>query len=137
MKILILALFSTHFGMLSASLGSQLYSQGNLQFNQVIIGSTSDLTVPTGKVWKIESYQQQQVGVSQSGVISGCSDLSRPRPFFIDGISYHNIKSAGYGGGNVPVSAANEFPIWLKTGQIVKTSCSGDFLSIIEFNIIP
>jgi hypothetical protein len=137
MKIIILSLRYALCIALFSALSSQLYSQGNLQFNQVIIGSTSDLTVPVGKVWKIESYQQQQVGVSQSGVISGCSDLSRPRPFFIDGISYHNIKFAGYGGSNVPVSAANEFPIWLKTGQVVKTSCSGDFLSIIEFNIIP
>jgi hypothetical protein len=47
MKILILALFS--------ALSSQLYSQGNLQFNQVKLVGDSPLTVPTEKVWKIES----------------------------------------------------------------------------------
>jgi hypothetical protein len=36
-------------------LGSKLFAQNNLQFNQVkLVGSTSE-TVPTGKVWKIES----------------------------------------------------------------------------------
>jgi hypothetical protein len=106
------------------------FSQGNLQFNQVITVGATDMTVPTGKVWKVESYQQQQVGVSLSGAISGCSDLSRPRPYFIDGNSYHHINVAGWGATNVPVSANNEFPIWLKAGQVIKTSCSGDFLSV-------
>ena len=34
-----------------------IYSQGNLQFNQVKIVSNTDAaqTVPAGKVWKIES----------------------------------------------------------------------------------
>jgi hypothetical protein len=47
MKILILSFFLV--------LCSLLYSQGNLQFNQVKLVGDAPLTVPTEKVWKIES----------------------------------------------------------------------------------
>ncbi len=112
-------------------------SQGNLQFNQVLSISSTDVTVPVGKVWKVESYQQQQVSYSFSGVINSCGDLFRPRPYYINNIPYHRILVGGSGISSVPVSAINEFPIWLKAGQTLRTSCSGDFLSVIEFNIVP
>ena len=47
MKILILSFFLV--------LCSLIYSQGNLQFNQVKLVGDAPLTVPTEKVWKIES----------------------------------------------------------------------------------
>ena len=47
MKILILSFFLV--------LCSLLYSQGNLQFNQVKLVGDAPLTVPAEKVWKIES----------------------------------------------------------------------------------
>jgi hypothetical protein len=113
------------------------FSQGNLQFNQVLTVSSTDVTVPAGKVWKVESYQQQQVSYSFNNVTTNCSDLSRPRPYYINNIAYHRILVGGSGLSNVPVSAINEFPIWLKAGQTLRTSCPGDFLSVIEFNIVP
>ena len=128
MKILILALFST--------LGSQLYSQGNLQFNQVVSLSqsfsgtsggsntfnytSSPITVPSGKVWKVEK-------ISVNGGNNG------------SGVRINNLHS-------LSVSDANTGPIWLKASDELKvyTACfscnslfGSYFLSILEFNIIP
>lgn len=122
MKILILALFSF--------LGSQLYSQGNLQFNQVLTGSatlgtngvSTILTVPAGKVWKIES-------------VNGWADCGSRL-----GITLNTIST---------LASTSNFPIWLKAGDTFRLTVlinpgSGSacgpmnyYYSIIEFNIIP
>ena len=114
-----------------------LFAQGNLQFNQIVIVSDQIQTVPTGKVWKVESYQQQQIGVGTSSPTTNCGDLNRPRYYQIDGINYNDIKGTGWGSGSILFMAQNNFPFWLKAGQTLKTSCPGDFLSVIEFNVVP
>ncbi len=118
---------------LFASLG--VSAQGNLQFNQVIKVSSATMTVPVGKVWKIESYQQSNVsGTSNS--TSGC-DLARVRPYIIDSQIYHNIKNIASGNAGYVYTAENRMPIWLAAGQTAATSCPSDFLSVIEFNVVP
>lgn len=113
------------------------FNAQNLQFSQVIIVSNTDQTVPTGKVWKLESYQQQQIGIGTNSPTTSCTDFNRPRPYYIDGVTYNDIKGTGWGSGSVLYMASNTFPIWLKAGQTCRTSCSGDFLSVIEFSIVP
>jgi hypothetical protein len=117
--------------------GSSAFTQGNLQFNQVLKITETDQAVPEGKVWKIESYMQSNIGITTSGVITGCGDLNRNRAFFIDNTAYFNINLSGYGGSSLPNTANNIFPIWLRENQTARTSCPSDFLSVIEFNIIP
>jgi hypothetical protein len=113
----------------------QLSAQGNLQFNQVIKVSDTPMAVPAGKVWKIESYQQSNVsGTSNS--TNGC-DVARVRPYIIDGQVYHNIKNIASGNAGYVYTAENRMPIWLAAGQTAATSCPSDFLSIIEFNVVP
>jgi hypothetical protein len=112
-------------------------AQGNLQFNQVLKVLDADQTVPSGKVWKVESYHQTQVTISTSLPTSGCSDLGRNRPYFVDNVSYHHFQPIGNGNSSFASAATNEFPLWLKAGQTLRTSCSGDFLSVIEFNVVP
>ena len=112
------------------------HSQGNLQFNQIVIVSSVNQTVPAGKVWKLESYQQEYVSITNNFPAPSCVTLDRQRPYYIDNIYYYNIELAG-GGSTIYNVAKNNFPIWLKASQTVRTSCSGDFISIIEFNIIP
>jgi len=113
----------------------QLSAQGNLQFNQVIKVSDTPMAVPAGKVWKIESYQQSNVsGTSNS--TNGC-DVARVRPYIIDGQVYHNIKNIASGNAGYVYTAENRMPIWLAAGQIAATSCPSDFLSVIEFNVVP
>lgn len=113
----------------------QLSAQGNLQFNQVIKVSDTPMAVPVGKVWKIESYQQSNVsGTSNS--TNGC-DVARVRPYIIDGQVYHNIKNIASGNAGYVYTAENRMPIWLAAGQTAATSCPSDFLSVIEFNVVP
>jgi hypothetical protein len=35
------------------------------------------------------------------------------------------------------VTTGNKLPIWLKPGDQIRTVCSSDFASVIEFNIVP
>jgi len=113
------------------------FSQGNLQFNQVLKIIDVDQTVPIGKVWKVESYHQQTVGISTNMPTTGCGDLARPRPYFVDNTMYHHLNGIGNGNSSYASAATNEFPLWLKESQTLRTSCPGDFLSVLEFNIVP
>lgn len=116
---------------------SILFGQGNLQFNQVLSVSDQVQTVPSGKVWKIESYQLQTVSWTTNGTITNCSDLSRPRPYYIDNYPYYKLGGVSTGVANYVFFPQNDFPIWLRAGQTLRTTCPGDFMSILEFNIIP
>lgn len=91
------------------------FSQGNLQFNQVLtFGGTLCAscnqpvgTVPAGKVWKIE---------------------------FKEGGGLLNVNGMNL--------SLNQLPCWLKNGDIValngnNSSTQNIFVSIIEFNIVP
>jgi hypothetical protein len=91
------------------------FSQGNLQFNQVLTFSGTLCascnqpvgTVPAGKVWKIE---------------------------FKEGGGLLNVNGMNL--------SLNQLPCWLKNGDIValngnNSSTQYIFVSIIEFNIVP
>jgi hypothetical protein len=104
------------------------FSQGNLQFNQVITytgtfqGSLSLGTVPNGKVWKIEARS---------------TDINQIYTF-INGFRYDFIYGSSAG------LVMNNQPMWLKTGDILsitsQPSCCINrdyFFSILEFNIVP
>lgn len=115
MKIFILSFFLFPF--------SFLFSQGNLQFNQVITGngllgptaSSNTYTVPIGKVAKIEAINNINSTTFQIGINSS----------------------------EVPLGYC-KFPFWLKGGDVFYvrdgrgTGNPQNFhFSIIEFNIIP
>lgn len=111
-------------------------AQGNLQFNQVINGELTVLvdytttvmgtiTVPAGKVWKIESTSQMYD--------SGTTVYSDGHPVFINN---HLVwqKNNYY--------AAEQLPLWLSAGTYtVKATGSDSALtfsySAIEFNVVP
>jgi len=116
---------------------SVAFSQGNLQFSQVVSYSGTSSSnnsptwaVPLGKVWKIESA-------------SASYGSTAFRRVYVD---------AGGGFGHYSILNVNEptvhpvFPIWLKSGDqvYVFASCSNCgtqtlnyVISILEFNIIP
>ena len=117
-------------------LGS-FYAQGNLQFNQVVTVSTTTMTVPAGKVWKIESYSESEVTFN-SNYSSGCINVNYHRPLVINNNNYYffgNMATASSGANYI--TTGNKLPIWLKSGDQIRTVCSSDFASAIEFNIIP
>ena len=112
-------------------------AQGNLQFNQVVTVSTTTMTVPAGKVWKIESYSESEVTFN-SNYFSGCVNVNYHRPLVINNNNYYffgNMATASSGANYI--STGNKLPIWLKSGDQIRTVCSSDFASVIEFNIVP
>jgi hypothetical protein len=136
-------------------------SQGNLQFNQAILLSNSALTIPDGKVWKVEALFGHANNVCYFLPSRGSSTtylVSRGRlsGFLIngvevissaartDGVLYQNNNCTG-GTSSYTfndsrdnwMSDPNFFPMWLPEGTTVQTMGGTIFLSVIEFNIAP
>jgi hypothetical protein len=102
------------------------FAQGNLQFNQVINmaftgANTTPVTVPAGKVWKIESCM--------------LNTPSNNYAYMLYNGVYYNLRQQQSSAHNV------NFPFWLSTGTSVtfggNGGGTGGLLSIIEFNIVP
>ena len=99
-------------------------AQGNLQFNQVIMydmtsGGTQNITVPAGKVWKIES-----ASTSNGSTV---------------GVSLRNAALQNIGILSTSTAASN-FPIWLPTGftgSFYNNAAGRSMVSILEFNVVP
>jgi len=112
-------------------------AQGNLQFNQVLRVSNTPQTVPVGKVWKVESYLENE-GDNSSNYSTGCTNLGWHRPLIINNYNYYFVGSIAWGNtAYLQIANANKLPVWLKAGDIIKTTCIQDFASVIEFNIVP
>jgi hypothetical protein len=124
MKILILPLRHALCIALFSALSSLLYSQGNLQFNQVLniefaSTGTAAVTVPAGKVWKLENCMLTSINNYACMVYNGTTYYLRQ----------HNTSS----------SAWDNFPFWFGSGKTVTFGggCSPGIVSIIEFNVVP
>ena len=99
------------------------FSQGNLQFNQVLnlafSAGGANFAVPPGKVWKIET-------VSMSGYSSYFGLSLGGQSIFLKNTH------TGYG----PVFES--FPFWVAGGQTVFMSgLNSGVASVIEFNVVP
>lgn len=112
--------------------------QGNLQFSQVLRIGNSAQTVPSGKVWKVEAYMQANTFITEFTEYPGCSYPERQHPFLINSVPYYQINgSPGHGSSGIMMAVGNLFPLWLKSGEILQTTCPNNFLSVIEYNIVP
>ena len=114
-----------------ALFGLQAEAQ-SLGFSQILNVSSVEDTCPVGKVWKIVSYWQSQTNNS-SQFQTSCANASYHHPFFINGNRHWETKT--YGGTLSVVS--NDFPLWIPEGSRLRTNCPDDFLSVIEFNVVP
>jgi len=103
-----------------------------LQFSQVLIlNNGTQYTVPTNKVWKIESavYNSYYISYSSSSSkaivnINGTDVWLIPFSFY-DGNNY----------GRAPVSTA--FPMWLPEGTTITPSSGTSKMFAIEFTVVP
>jgi hypothetical protein len=155
MKILILALL--------LFLGSQLYSQGNLQFNQVIYQTltgnlpntgtsapeytfqTLVITVPAGKVWKIETSTCHTVqGTNNETRIGGTSSSDNIVLFLDQDVLSYSFNTNTL----ISMISPSNLPLWLPSGNYTLKligKCQSQYASYtaygslhaIEFNIIP
>lgn len=112
-------------------------AQGNLQFNQVINGELTALvaysttlmgtiTVPAGKVWKIESTSLLYDG--------GATFYTDGNPVFINNHLVWQKSSNNL--------SSSQLPLWLSAGTYnVRANGSDNTLifsySVIEFNVVP
>lgn len=121
-----------------------LSAQGNLQFNQVINYSISGpwatseytvgtITVPSGKVWKIESSSLNNINTLSSLPTQALGS---------DGVSSISIGTNTVFGAYNPSN--NWLPVWLSAGTydvVGRTTASGQNMTIsfsaIEFNVVP
>jgi len=111
----------------------QVHAQDNLQFSQVKLVSTFE-TVPTGKVWKVESalvtnalpsttpfnvlnsVQSAKINVNGQGVFVATRATNG---------QYHSY------GDNT------RLPIWLPAGATLSAGNNVSEISVIEFNVSP
>jgi hypothetical protein len=107
------------------------FSQGNLQFNQVKLVSTVE-TVPIDKVWKVESVTYSSglpyLGSSSAGAGAWVIKINSINQIVK---SYNSQSNGGIG------VSDSSFPIWLPAGSTLEASTGVNFISVIEFNIIP
>ena len=99
------------------------FSQGNLQFNQVLnlsfTGGGSNYLIPVGKVWKLEN-----VGMSSYSSFFTLSVAGQQVFLKNTHTSY--------------TTEFNSFPYWINGGQNVGFSGThSGVVSIIEFNVVP
>lgn len=120
-------------------LNQRAFTQYNLQFNQVLMVSNTIQTVPAGKVWKVESYMQAGIAAPDMIEVGGtCSLTDRHHPMIVNGQHYFLINgSPGHGSSGVFLATSNILPMWLPAGATLKTACSKDVLSVMEFNLVP
>jgi len=133
MKTRVLSLIGSIIGFFAFT--SHLQAQtNNLYFNQVILVGNTTMTVPAGKVWKVEGFMQGVYYVSNGG--SGCASSYYSHGFYVNGVLYGFPYE--YAGNVTPLYAnASSFPLWLPAGTTLRTECTNDFLSVIEFNVAP
>ncbi len=108
-------------------------AQGNLQFNQPIIITNQQQTVPAGKVWKIESYCP-----SSAYQIHGGNPITFQMT--INGLNQIVGISAGlnynYNSGS-HAAVFQSLPIWLPSGSTLVSGPGTSMISVLEFNLVP
>jgi hypothetical protein len=114
---------------IAISLTSISFSQGNLQFNQVKLVSTLE-TVPNGKVWKVENILVNEgnlIGTNMNSRFYACTyKVNNIYCFITQSNNSSNISPT-----------PGSFPFWLPEGSTLAAGTNINFLSVIEFNILP
>jgi hypothetical protein len=120
-------------------LSLRLFSQGNLQFNQVKLVTTSE-TVPAGKVWKIENILP---GVRPTTTSWGNATLDFTININNQTVYYLSSESKGslFGNGQTGISSISvgigNSPIWLPAGSILSAGTNVLSVNVLEFNLVP
>ena len=127
------------FGIVFIGLSVFMNAQGNLQFSQVKLVTTSE-TVPAGKVWKIENILP---GVRPTTTSWGNSTLDFTININNQTVYYLSSESKGNVGGNgqtgissISVGIGNS-PIWLPAGSILSAGTNVLSVNVLEFNLVP
>ena len=128
----------------------QNIAQGNLQFSQVKLVSATE-TVPVGKVWKLQNFlpnvslftdiTRNQQNPTSGGIrnfiilVNGISIYLQTTVTREVGRSDSYWSQDGYA--TAASSSILNDPIWLSSGTTLAASTNVQFVSVIEFNVIP
>ncbi len=120
-------------------------AQGDLQFSKVKLISTQD-TVPSGKMWKIESFiYSQPIPNSSVNITQDASIALNGQIINIRSTRFSAPWAGTIWGCGCSVSAygaayeiwEQKLPIWLPAGTIVGVDIGVLYISALEFNVIP
>ncbi len=98
-------------------------AQGNLQFNKVKLVSATD-TVPTNKVWKVESITYPSLTsniIMYNSYILINGGTTQVRTYQSSSAIFWEMK----------------YPFWLPAGTTISVSSNVNLISVIEYNITP
>jgi hypothetical protein len=113
-------------------LGVNATAQGNLEFSQVKLVGIQE-TVPTGKVWKVESVLNNSTLQINTGTSSPQNNATS---ILVNGTSVLISTSWGSSYATSAVQST-QLPIWLPSGTTVAAGTNVFRISIVEFNQIP
>lgn len=111
-----------------------------LEFSQVLLIDNNVQTVPSGKVWKLESCLYSSTlpsavsSGSGSGTYSTLTDLIQ-----VNGQN-NEVRTFRSGGGYYHASSAvweQKWPLWLPAGTTLRASTGVYRISVIEFTVVP
>ncbi len=140
-------------------LSLRLFSQGNLQFNQVKLVTALE-TVPVGKVWKVESALSGEERYPTSGTalpsnsrfiqVNGTSVCVHEEHVATTGVGFNGCCGGGFWMNNVGMAVNSttpllvqvsaqptKLPLWLPSGATLAVGTKVSSISVLEFNIIP
>jgi len=138
---------------------STVFSQGNLQFNQVKLVTTQE-TVPAGKVWKVESALSGEERYPTSGstlpsnsrfiLVNGNSVCVHEEHVATTGVGFNGCCGGGFWMNNVGMAVNSttpvlvqvtaqptKLPLWLPSGSTLSIGTKVSSISVVEFNIVP
>ncbi len=120
------------FAMIACLSVSNLSAQFTLQYNRTLLVNSSQ-TVPSGKVWKVESALiSSSLGIS----VGTSSAQSNTSAILINGGSVFFASTWGSSSATSAVTLTT-FPIWLPAGTTLAPSTNVSNISVIEFNENP
>ncbi len=103
-------------------------AQNTLQFNQSKLITTSEETVPSGKVWKV-------VGIFTDQTSFGNHSTTNTPAILVNGVKNYYVVPYPIGSGTFCI-APTGFPFWLPAGTTLAASNKTRFVNVIEFNVI-
>jgi hypothetical protein len=117
---------------LCMNIETTLAQNNNLQFNRVILVNSLQ-TVPTGKVWKVESV------LSTSDLVIRCTNYCSVNfSILINGVNIIMASSDySYNSNSNDSRNITALPIWLPEGTTLNKGTNTAFISVIEYNLVP
>jgi hypothetical protein len=112
--------------------GMHMSAQGNLEFSQVKLVGIQE-TIPTGKVWKVESVLNNSTLQINTGTSSSQNNATS---ILVNGTSVLITTTWGSSYATSSVQST-QLPIWLPSGTTLAAGQNVYRISIVEFNQIP